>query len=257
MPSHIHAIPILSDNYVWTIIEPNSKSAMIVDPGEAKPVLKYLRDNDLNLVGILITHHHWDHTNGLVEVAKAYDCPVYGPKTEKIRGVTQPVGEGDQFHVDAMNLDFKVLDIPGHTLGHVAYIGDNALFCGDTLFSGGCGRLFEGTYEQLYSSLQKLAALPDDTKVYCAHEYTKRNLQFALKIEPDNKNTARYLEQVEDCMTKQRPTLPSNIALEKKINPFLRCAEKKVIQCVKQNTRTPSTLPLAVFTELRVLKDGF
>ena len=166
-------IPItaLKDNYIWAIIDSQKKSALVVDPGEAKPVIDFLKQQQLTLVGILITHHHWDHTNGITELKEKFNIPVIGSAKENVSGVTKSVKEPDM--IDLNNKIFYVLDIPGHTLGHIAYYGLNSIFCGDTLFSAGCGRLFEGTPEQMYMTLQKMAALPDVTKIYCGHEYTQ------------------------------------------------------------------------------------
>src|SRR6266853_1574991 len=172
------------DNYVWTLR--NARSAAVVDPGEAQPVLDYLAAEKLQLVAILATHHHQDHIGGIADILQAHAVPVYGPRGEPITTLTHPVGGGDKVAVPELGLAFEVLDIPGHTRAHIAYYGSNMLFCGDTLFACGCGRVFEGTPQQLHASLQKLAALPEDTLVYCGHEYTLANIGFAKAVEPDN-----------------------------------------------------------------------
>src|SRR5436190_1591529 len=177
------------DNYVWTLRD--ATHAAVVDPGEAPPVLDYLERENLKLVAILATHHHPDHVGGIAELVKKFRVPVFGPKNEPIATLTQPVCEGDRVAIPELGLAFDVLDIPGHTRAHVAYYGAGALFCGDTLFACGCGRLFEGTPEQMYASLSKLASLPDDTKVYCGHEYTLANIGFAKAVEPGNEALER------------------------------------------------------------------
>ena len=172
------------DNYVWTLRR--GKHAAVVDPGEAAPVLDYLARENLSLAAILATHHHADHVGGIAELRQKYEVPVYGPKGEPIATLTHPVSEGDRVSIPELGVSFSVLDIPGHTRAHIAYYGAGALFCGDTLFACGCGRVFEGTAEQMLQSLTKLAALPDETKVYCGHEYTLANIRFARAVDPDN-----------------------------------------------------------------------
>jgi hydroxyacylglutathione hydrolase len=217
-------IPAFSDNYIWLLTEDGK--AWVVDPGEAAPVLRELRDKNLKLSGILLTHHHPDHTGGAAELLQSYDVPVYGP-------CHSPAGElishalQNSESIQLGSMDFNVITVPGHTLDHIAFYNadEKTLFCGDTLFSAGCGRVFEGTYKQMYHSLLKLAALPDDTRICCAHEYTLSNLRFAVAIEPTNQDIADYLQHCEMLRAKKQPTLPSTIALEKRINPFLRCAD--------------------------------
>ena len=177
-------VKAFKDNYVWTLR--NATHAAVVDPGEARPVLDYLQREKLVLAAILATHHHPDHVGGIAELRRSFAVPVYGPKNEPIPTLTQPVAEGDRVAIPELGVNFSVLDIPGHTRAHIAYYGAGALFCGDTLFACGCGRLFEGTAEQMYASLAKLAALPDETKVYCGHEYTLANIGFAKAVEPGN-----------------------------------------------------------------------
>src|SRR5688572_27207263 len=179
------AVNAFKDTYVWTLR--TKTHAAVVDPGEARPVLDYLAREKLELAAILATHHHADHVGGIAELRRQFDVPVYGPRGEPIATLTDPVSEGDSVTIPALGVSFSVLDIPGHTRAHIAYYGAGALFCGDTLFACGCGRLFEGTAEQMYTSLSKLRALPDDTKVYCGHEYTLANIGFAKGVEPQNR----------------------------------------------------------------------
>ncbi len=243
------------DNYVWTLR--NRQVAAVVDPGEAGPVLDYLAAEKLRLVAILATHHHQDHVGGIEELQKKHPCPVYGPRGEPIATLTRPVGGGDTVALPELGLAFEVLDIPGHTRAHVAYYGAKALFCGDTLFACGCGRVFEGTPQQLYASLQKLVSLPDDTLVYCGHEYTLANIGFAKAVEPGN---AALLEREKsDAMLREldRPTLPSTIGREKATNPFLRVREPAVIDSADKYLGRRTSDPAAVFAALRQWKNQF
>jgi hydroxyacylglutathione hydrolase len=215
-------IPAFTDNYIWVL--ENGVTAWIVDPGEAAPVLKFLREKKFQLEGILLTHHHADHTGGVAELLQHYQIPVYGPDNSPVSTlISHPLQHGSCITLG--NMAFSVIAIPGHTLDHIAFYSaaEKILFCGDTLFSAGCGRVFEGTHEQMYRALLKLAALPDDTRVCCGHEYTLSNLRFAASLEPANKDIIEYQKQCEILRAKKLPTLPSTIAQEKKINPFLRC----------------------------------
>ena len=216
------AIAALTDNYIWAINNPKHQCALMVDPGDAKPVIAYLEQHQLKLKGILITHHHWDHVNGVADLIQYCPVPVYGPKQSQFSELTQRLDEGEHGFIHDYFPNFQVLSIPGHTLDHIAYYADNSLFCGDTLFAGGCGRLFEGTPEQLYTSLQKIAALPDTTKLYCAHEYTQSNGRYALVAEPDNADIARRMDDVNTARARGEPTVPTTIALERATNPFMR-----------------------------------
>ncbi|RDI44578.1 hydroxyacylglutathione hydrolase [Aquicella lusitana] len=253
----IHPIPTLKDNYVWALIDQHQRHVLIVDPGEAAPVIHYITQHHLLPVGILVTHHHWDHTNGIVELSNLYSVPVYGPAKETIRGVTHKVQEKDEIIIDHFPLTLQVVDIPGHTLGHIAYYAQDSVFCGDTLFAAGCGRLFEGTPEMLYASLQKIAALPDTTKIYCAHEYTLANLRFAEAVEPDNQKIYERLEHVKHLRAKDLPTLPCALAEEKATNPFLRCDVPEIITSAEKHDGSSLKNPVAVFTSLRRWKDNF
>lgn len=216
----VHCIPAFGDNYIWLIGKEGSSHVAAVDPGDAEPVIEYLQQHNLTLDAILITHHHYDHTGGVEELVARYSATVYGPANERIPSLTIAVKEGD--NIDLEGLHLQVMDTPGHTKGHVCYTGHGALFCGDTLFGAGCGRLFEGTPEQMYHSLQKIAALPDDTLVYCAHEYTVDDLKFALVAEPDNVDIQARQREALALRSQGMATVPSTLALEKRTNPFLR-----------------------------------
>jgi hydroxyacylglutathione hydrolase len=227
----------------------------VVDPGEAQPVLDYLAREKLALVAILATHHHADHVGGIAELRSNFDVPVFGPRNEPIATLTRPVGGGDTVKVAELGVEFSVLDIPGHTRAHIAYYGAGSLFCGDTLFACGCGRLFEGTAEQMYDSLGKLARLPDDTKVYCGHEYTLANIGFAKAVEPGNAALARREERDRKLREAGRPTLPSTLAEEKATNPFLRCAEPAVVDSVNKYLGSRVSDPVRVFAAIRDWKN--
>lgn len=201
----------------------HGRYAVAVDPGDAAPVLDYLRQNQLTLLAILITHRHNDHIDGVNDLLQAMQVPVYAPRNEFFSFPHQSVAEGDQIDLAELGTSLSVLDVPGHTAGHVAYYGGNCLFCGDTLFGCGCGRLFDGSAEQLYSSLQKLAALPDSTRVYPAHEYTLGNIRFARMIDPENQDLIAREQADQASAARGQPTLPSTLSLEKRTNPFLRC----------------------------------
>lgn len=257
-PIQITAIKAFKDNYIWAIARQNSTTTWVVDPGDAKPVLDFLQENQLKLSGILITHHHWDHCNGIKELIARYDVPVYGPQKETILA-NKVVDERDEIFLSDLQINFQVLAIPGHTLDHIAYYSKefNILFCGDTLFSAGCGRLFEGTPEQMYSSLMKIFALPEETQIYCAHEYTATNLKFALQIEPENLNLLKRVKEVDEMREKKLPSLPSTLALEKKINPFLRCSTENIITTAQTHIKHTLKNPVDVFAVIRKWKDNF
>jgi hydroxyacylglutathione hydrolase len=229
----------------------------IVDPGDADAVIFAMEQRQLTPVAILCTHHHWDHTGGNQELVARYQIPVYGPHGEKIPACTHPLKEGDTLALAGSGTTFQVLEVPGHTRGHIAYYGQELLFCGDALFSAGCGRLFEGTAEQMHASLTKLARLPDNTQVYCAHEYTQTNLRFALAVEPNNPALKRRLEKVLEQRSHGQPSLPSTLAVEKQTNPFLRCHVPEVRSAAERHAGGPLATDEAVFTVLRRWKDGF
>lgn len=248
-------IPAFHDNYIWLLMHPQCQYCAVVDPGDATPVLDFLKANQLTLSAILITHHHSDHTAGIKGLLKHYQVPVFGPAKEHIPSISAPLSEGAQIYLDALNIHFQILDIPGHTAGHIAYYGEGLLFCGDTLFSGGCGRLFEGTPRQMLDSLSKLAALPDNTQVYCAHEYTADNLQFALTIEPANRALLERIEDVAQKTKQKEPTLPSTMAIERATNPFLRTHSADVAQAAKQHSGEKLATAVDIFATLRTWKD--
>lgn len=253
----IHPINALKDNYIWSIETNSSRNAIIVDPGDAKPVLDYLHTHSLNLIAILITHHHWDHTNGIDEIIKQTPAPVYGPSNETIPHLTHPMKHHDSISLNHLPISFTVLEIPGHTHGHIAYYGNGMLFCGDTLFSAGCGRVFEGTYEQMYESLMRLRALPNETRVYCAHEYTLANLRFAEAVEPNNPFIQEKIKLVSELREINMPSLPSTIGEEKLINPFLRCDLSEVKRKACEHAARELNNPAEVYAELREWKNQF
>ncbi len=251
----IFPLPALKDNYIWIIH--NQQFAVVVDPGDAEPVLEYLAVHQLKLAAVLCTHHHADHTAGVNALVEQYPAPVYFPQREKVLGGTHAVSEGEMIDVPELNTKFSVLDIPGHTAGHVAYVGAGGVFCGDTLFGCGCGRLFEGTAAQLLHALKKLAALPDDTQVYCGHEYTEDNIRFALSCEPDNAQLVQRQQHVQILRSAGKPSLPSNIMLEKLTNPFLRCTEPDIIKTMQQQSAIKQHDELSIFTAMRTWKNIF
>jgi hydroxyacylglutathione hydrolase len=250
------ALPALTDNYIWMLHD--DQHAIVVDPGDGAPVLHTLASKQLTLAGILVTHHHPDHTAALQSLRCVLKGPVWGPARENIPSPYTPVGEGDRFEL--LGQAWTVMDIPGHTAGHVAYFseagGEPIVFCGDTLFSGGCGRLFEGTPAQMHQSLQRLAALPSDTRVCCSHEYTLANLAFAQAVEPDNLEVAMHLAWCQRARQQQAPTLPSSVGRELNINPFLRLHVAGVMdQALQHGARNREAVH--VFAALRQWKNTF
>ncbi len=246
------------DNYIW-MIESGSQ-AILVDPGDAVPVLNTLKQRKLQLAGILLTHKHNDHIGGVTNLLKKFTVPVYGPANDGIAEVTHPLKEGDTVIFDALgDFQLSVLDVPGHTLGHIAYYAASQkwLFCGDLLFGAGCGRIFEGTPAQMYASISKIAALPDDTLIYAGHEYTIPNLKFAAAVEPDN---PAIPERVKACIEKRRkymPTLPSTLAEEKATNPFMRADKATVIDRMVSLEKLSEKTPVATFAAIREWKDNY
>lgn len=252
----ITALPAFTDNYIWLLQDPDTRRCAVVDPGDAAPVQAWLADHPgWALSDILITHHHHDHVGGVEQLKKATDAKVFGPASEKIPARDVALKDNDRINV--LGWDFEVFAVPGHTLGHIAFYHDGVLFCGDTLFAAGCGRLFEGTPEQMYTSLSRLAALPEQTRVYCTHEYTLSNLRFAVAVEPDNRHTADRLADVTQKRQAGIITLPSTLALEKLTNPFLRTGETSVKDKVDERNGLQDRAPSAVFAALRAWKDTF
>ncbi|MCC5859421.1 MAG: hydroxyacylglutathione hydrolase [Ectothiorhodospiraceae bacterium] len=252
----VKPVPAFNDNYIWLLQREGAPDCVVVDPGDPVPVLNVLAEQDLALAGILITHHHPDHTGGVGELLEHRQVPVYGPAGETIPGRTQALREGDTVYLDALDLELGVLEVPGHTAGHIAYYGQGMLFCGDTLFAGGCGRLFEGTPEQMYQSLEKLTGLPPDTRIYCAHEYTLANLRFAIRVNPGNTALQERLQQVEALRAADRCTLPSTIDEECRTNPFLRSGDPDVKQHAENWAGKRLTDPVQVFAAVRAWKDA-
>jgi hydroxyacylglutathione hydrolase len=257
----IKAINAFNDNYIWVISSSANNNVILVDPGDSNCCIGYLEKNNYQLSAILLTHHHADHTGGvnnLVEYSLKKNNPieVYGPKNE-VTPCSIRVSEGDKVIIDALNIEFDVLDIPGHTLGHIAFISDDKLFCGDTLFSAGCGRIFEGTAPQMFKSIEKLLALPDKTQIYCAHEYTSANLAFAITVDPNNLELIDYYNHVKVLTEQGKSTLPTSLLREKSINPFLRCTNLEIKQSAEEFSNQSLNSPCEVFTKIRQLKDQF
>ena len=248
-------VPILSDNYVWVLTRLDSGNAVVVDPGDAGPVLDFLDQSNLKCAAVLLTHHHHDHVGGALKVSKFWKCPVYGPADEAITAVGHPVNEGDT--LDAAGMTFDVLSVPGHTRGHVAYVGHGHLLCGDTLFAGGCGRIFEGTPSQMFDSLSRLADLDPATRVCCAHEYTVANLQFAVRVEPGNSRLVERLASARKTRSTGRPTGPSVLEEELATNPFLRCRQSEIIEAASLQAGRRLEPGVEVFAEVRRWKDGW
>lgn len=252
----ISALPAFTDNYIWLLQDHATQRCAVVDPGDAAPVQAWLDAHPGWVLGdILITHHHHDHVGGVETLQKATGATVYGPASESIPGRDVALKDNDTVRV--LGWDFDVYAVPGHTLGHIAYYHHGLLFCGDTLFAAGCGRLFEGTPQQMHHSLSRLAALPEDTLVYCTHEYTLSNLKFAAAVEPGNRDIAARLEKVSQQRASCVMTLPSTLALEKLTNPFLRTGEILVTQKVDERNGPQNRAPSEVFAALRAWKDTF
>lgn len=259
---NVYPIPALDNNYFW-LAHPNpvSRIAYIIDPGESAPVINTLAKRKLELAGIIITHRHHDHIGGVAELVQKFKVPVYGPRSPAIPQITHPLAEGDRLLLPDFALD--VIAVPGHTLDHIAYIhqpttGEPAsLFCGDTLFAGGCGRLFDGTASQLYDSLIRIAALPDDTLIYCAHEYTLDNLRFGAAVEPDNHDLVERLQLVTDQRQRGEITLPTNIGLECRTNPFLRTHLASVKLAAERYCGHSLDSEREIFAMVRKWKDKF
>lgn len=255
----ISPISAFSDNYIWLITL--NEQAFVVDPGDAGPVIEHLEANNLKLNGILVTHHHPDHVGGIAELLEYADrdIPVFGPHNSGIKVITRNLKEGDQ--VEILGVAFDVIEVPGHTLDHIAFYSDTTpqpiLFCGDTLFAGGCGRIFEGTPAQMHASLEKLAKLPPNTQFYAAHEYTLGNLAFAQAVEPDNEALKRYTAECQSLREKGIPTLPSTIGNELQINPFMRSRAESVRRAAEARNASVLSDEVEVFRVTREWKDSF
>lgn len=256
----LHAIPAFQDNYIWLLADADGR-CLVVDPGDPDPVAHFIARHRLSLSAILITHHHADHTGGIKALLARWPVPVYGPAHERIAGVDHPLHEGDSVRLDTPAIRLRVLELPGHTLGHIGYFCEDhhppLLFCGDTLFSGGCGRLFEGTPEQLSHSLGRLARLPDNTLVCCTHEYTQANLRFAGHVLPGDPAIEARINAVKALRDAGKPSLPSDIATEKAHNPFLRVDEPALVQALEKQFGEAFTEHVQRFAALRRWKDSF
>lgn len=253
----IKPIPSLTDNYIWLFINTLKSTAVIVDPGTSAGCENFFEQEKIRPVAILVTHRHWDHVNGIEQLVKKYDIPVYGPATEVIPCLTTPLTENERISIPESGLDLQVMDIGGHTAGHIGYLTGNKLFCGDTLFSAGCGRLLGGTAAQLHASLNRISQLPDDTVIYCTHEYTLDNLRFAQAVEPGNPDIQSRIDEVKALRANNRPSLPVTLEMEKRYNPFLRTSKKSVMQAVAKQSGQQIKNSEDCFRYLRMWKDGF
>lgn len=245
------------DNYIWALHDAQKRRVCVIDPGDADPVLRFLEEEDLELTAILATHHHADHVGGISRLLKEHSVPVYGPAKERIPELTHPLSEGDKVSLEAQELELEVLDVPGHTAGHIAYAGHGMLFSGDTMFAAGCGRIFEGTAEQMYASLCKLAEFDSKTRLYCAHEYTEKNLRFATTVESDNMAVWERYTHVRTMRGNGEVTLPSTIGIELETNPFLRPDIVTVKRSAEQHSRRQLSSRLETFAAVRAWKDTF
>jgi hydroxyacylglutathione hydrolase len=254
--NNVFAIPAFNDNYIWCIHD--NEYACVVDPGDAEPVMQVLKEKGLTLTGILVTHHHHDHTGGIKELLEVYpETTVYGPTNPKIKGIHKRLSQGDCIKIDSPEIELKILETPGHTMDHIVFYNQHLVFCGDTLFSAGCGRMFEGTPDVFYQSLQKLAALPEQTKVYCTHEYTLANLAFASHVDSNNVALHDYFDWAKKQRQQNQITLPSSIETQKKINPFLRCNDPNIKQNIEKIMNLSTHSEVEVFAALRQCKDNF
>ena len=252
----IDAIPAFKDNYIWGLVDTGSGRATVVDPGDATPVRTWLTNNGLALDAILITHHHGDHVGGVRDLLADHDVSVHGPAHGRIPGCTHPVSEGDRVTVAGLAEPLEVREVPGHTLDHIAYTDGQRLFCGDVLFTGGCGAVFEGTNDQMFASLERFADLPDPCEVYCAHEYTLENLDFARRVEPESPALQRRLEGAQATRARGEPTVPATLGEERATNPFLRCREDTVASAAARWAGRELPDAAAVFGAVRAWKDS-
>jgi len=255
----VHPVPAFTDNYIWLIESPvDPRRVVAVDPGDAAPVIAALKNRDLSLAAILLTHHHPDHVGGVGQLKQAWPgVQVLAPDDARIDTQTRTVYGGERCELPELGLEWEILHVPGHTLSHIAFVGHGALFCGDTLFSAGCGRIFEGTPTQMNTSLQRLAALPPQTRVYCGHEYTAANLKFAAAVEPANEAAQGYSARVARLRESGEPSLPSTLRLELEVNPFLRCASLEVREAASRHAGKDLQGEVDVFATLRAWKDQY
>ena len=253
--SKITPIKAFNDNYMWCL--QNGKHAIVVDPGDPDPVISHLSKEKLKLGAVLITHHHPDHVGGNKKLVEKYGVPIYGPKMESIPEITHKLQEGDEVSILGIEKNFTVIELPGHTLGHIGYYGNGIIFCGDTLFSCGCGRLFEGTAKQMYESLQKIYQLPSNTLVCCGHEYTQANVEFARHLDPTNKRLIEVQKRVRQLRGDNLPTVPVTLKQEKETNPFLRTFEKDIVENIKKEGRLQGNKPYQIFSSMRQWKDDY
>jgi hydroxyacylglutathione hydrolase len=254
----VRPIPAFRDNYIWIIRGiADPRVVAVVDPGDAAPVLATIAREGLSLAAILATHHHADHVGGVPTLMAETGARAFGPGRERMPAGVLPLGQHERARIPELGLEFTVLDVPGHTAGHIAYSGHGVVFSGDTLFSAGCGRLFEGTADEMLGSLDRLAALPGETRVFCGHEYTEANLRFAMTVEPANSAIMDYVKRAAGQRAQGRPTLPSTIELEKRVNPFLRCRHEDVKSAAERRAGRLLSTPAAVFAEIRSWKDTF
>lgn len=252
----VSPIPAFEDNYIWLLKEPGSSRAAVVDPGDEEPVLAVLEAQGLDLSAILVTHHHYDHVGGVEALRTAFPrARVFGPEDHRIHGLTDPLHEGNEVRIPGLTEGFRVLEVPGHTSTHIAYLGAGTLFCGDTLFAAGCGRVFDGTFEQLAASLERIADLPSDTLCYCAHEYTLANLGFAKWVEPTSAAITEREQEALELRKADQPTVPSRLAEELTTNPFLRTGVPEVKAAAEVQAGRSLATSADVFTALRRWKD--
>ena len=254
---NILTIKAFTDNYIWLIKDSQSEHCIVVDPGDAHPVLEVLEAQQLIVDAVLLTHHHDDHAGGVEALLSVRDENIQVYSKNRLFPQSQLVKEGQTLTFFEGRFSLKVMEVPGHTLDHLAYYNERLLFCGDTLFSGGCGRVFEGTHLQMFTALSRLAELGDATQVYCAHEYTQNNLIFALQLEPKNQALLDYIQQVSKKRQQGLATIPTTIGLEKQINPFFRCQQESLCNALQKQLAQPLTSPVACFRALRLYKDRF
>jgi hydroxyacylglutathione hydrolase len=257
MTIKIQALPAFADNYIWLLTNTLTRSAICVDPGDAEVVLAALREQQLTLTAILVTHHHWDHTDGITALLKHYKADVYCSRNSNMAACTYALVNHDTISLPTLGIQASIIETPGHTLDHICYYSEDMLFCGDTLFAAGCGKVFEGTAEQMYASLSALAKLPEETKIYCGHEYTLANLQFALHLEPNNLVIVNRLQETQLLRQQHQITLPSTLQIEKQTNPFLRCHLPSIKKAASEYCGQILTDPVETFSAIRAWKNSF